>query len=198
MSYTFASCTLHALPLVLCTQLMMQALSMVVLSYSASNAVAFVPSGMTPTIISSSGCSGVRSSSRYLAKGLVPGWIQRPEEGSRSRKYRSRRLFSKSDQAEPTATLTSKRDKRSTVPVKKEPRVSQRTEQDEFFGKVKERDGLRVRTGKKDDMMPVARLCVDTFRGPFEWWMLPLKLFQVCRASWVSTAAASPMIHRPC
>lgn len=79
--------------------------------------------------------------------------------------------------------LTSKRDERRTVPVKKEPIVSQCMEQDEFFRKIKERDGLRVRTGKKDDMMPVARLCVDTFRGPFEWWMLPFKLFQVCRLS---------------
>lgn len=178
-------------------QLTMQALSMAVISCSAPNTAAFVPSGMIPTIVSSSRCNGVRSS-WYLAKGLIPGWIHRPEEGLRSQKNRSRRLPSKSDQAELTAMLTSKRDERSAVPVKKEPRVSQCVEQDEFFGMIKEREGLRVRTGKQDDMMPVARLCVDTFRGPFEWWMLPFKLFQVCHVSWVATTAASLMIHRPC
>lgn len=60
--------------------------------------------------------------------------------------------------------------------------ISQRDEQERILGDICQEEvksGLRFRTGNKDDMLPITRLCVDTFRGPFEWWMLPLQLFQV-------------------
>lgn len=70
--------------------------------------------------------------------------------------------------------------------------VSQRKEQEQVLKKFAKEEGgglgaefnnLRVRTGQKGDMLGVSQLCVDTFRGPFEWYMLPLQLFQVWPAS---------------
>lgn len=60
--------------------------------------------------------------------------------------------------------------------------VSQSEEQERILRNISEsegKSGLLIRTGTKDDMFSVTRLCVDTFRGPFEWWMLPVQLFQV-------------------
>lgn len=63
--------------------------------------------------------------------------------------------------------------------------VSQREEQDGVLqkfssqGGVDVESGLRVRTAQKDDMFSISHLCVDTFRGPFEWFELPFQLFQV-------------------
>lgn len=63
--------------------------------------------------------------------------------------------------------------------------VSQREEQDGVLqkfssqGGVDVESGLRVRTAQKDDMFSISHLCVDTFRGPFQWFELPLQLFQV-------------------
>lgn len=66
--------------------------------------------------------------------------------------------------------------------------VSQREEQEEVLKKIHYNSDaslasskLRVRTGLKSDMAAVSHLCVDTFRGPYEWYMLPLQLFQVAR-----------------
>lgn len=63
--------------------------------------------------------------------------------------------------------------------------VSQREEQEQVLKKLRQSDStngrssLLVRTGIKGDMARVSRLCIDTFRGPFAWWMFPLQLFQV-------------------
>lgn len=62
--------------------------------------------------------------------------------------------------------------------------TSQREEQEKVLKRFCQEDnriasGLRVRTGQKADMLTISHLCVDTFRGPFEWWMLPVQLFQV-------------------
>ncbi|CAN0470861.1 unnamed protein product, partial [Laminaria digitata] len=62
--------------------------------------------------------------------------------------------------------------------------VSQREEQDGVLqkfssqGGVDVESGLRVRTAQKNDMFSISHLCVDTFRGPFQWFELPLQLFQ--------------------
>lgn len=64
--------------------------------------------------------------------------------------------------------------------------VSQREEQERILNKLSEAENksdLVFRTGTRDDMFKITRLCIETFRGPFEWWMLPLQLIQVrwCR-----------------
>lgn len=64
--------------------------------------------------------------------------------------------------------------------------ISQRKEQQEVLNSMslnsaanQAATGLRVRTSLKDDMRAVSHLCVDTFRGPYEWYMLPLQIFHV-------------------
>lgn len=65
--------------------------------------------------------------------------------------------------------------------------VSQRKEQDSVLTRWRSSEdgvdvgesGLLVRTAQKDDMFSISHLCVDTFRGPYEWYMLPLQLFEV-------------------
>ncbi|CAM9139408.1 unnamed protein product [Ectocarpus fasciculatus] len=62
--------------------------------------------------------------------------------------------------------------------------VSQRVEQDEVLerftseGGVPEAAKLAVRTANSGDMPSISRLCIDTFRGPFQWFELPVQLFQ--------------------
>lgn len=71
--------------------------------------------------------------------------------------------------------------------------VSQREEQDGVLQKFSSHggsgveSGLLVRTAQKDDMFSISHLCVDTFRGPFQWFEFPLQLFQV-RNVYPSTA----------
>ncbi|CAM9547398.1 unnamed protein product [Scytosiphon promiscuus] len=62
--------------------------------------------------------------------------------------------------------------------------VSQRVEQNEVLerftaeGGIPAEASLAVRTVNKSDMLGISRLCIDTFRGPFQWFELPLQLFQ--------------------
>ncbi|CAM9464784.1 unnamed protein product [Ectocarpus sp. 4 AP-2014] len=62
--------------------------------------------------------------------------------------------------------------------------VSQRVEQDEVLdrftsaGGVPEAAKLAVRTANSGDMPSISRLCIDIFRGPFQWFELPIQLFQ--------------------
>ncbi|CAM9815999.1 unnamed protein product [Pylaiella littoralis] len=56
--------------------------------------------------------------------------------------------------------------------------VSQREEQESVLRKLEASSGLRIRTVNKGDMLSISRLCIDTFRGPFQWFELPLQLFQ--------------------
>lgn len=74
--------------------------------------------------------------------------------------------------------------------------VSQRDEQERLLAQFSEgigdSAGFRVRTGGNKDMPTVSRLCVETFRGPYEWWMLPLQVFQVIPAA--SAVSASTLL----
>lgn len=83
--------------------------------------------------------------------------------------------------------------------------VSQRTEQDQVLEKFCSEGGgtgidpgLTIRTGQKSDMLSVSHLCVDTFRGPFEWYMLPFQLFQVsCCIARMKEKADRPFLSKP-
>ena len=168
---------------------MMQTLSVAVLSYGLSVGVAFAPPSVMPISNASAGSSCLR---RCSTRGPVPCWIQRRHKDARARNVNSRRLLFSRDQNGPIMVVESKKSGRGALAVTKSrsnERVSQRVEQDQVLGKMEKRDGLRVRTGRGSDMMQVARLCVDTFRGPFEWWMQPLRVYRVGLASCVLGAA---------
>ncbi|CAM9237054.1 unnamed protein product [Discosporangium mesarthrocarpum] len=57
---------------------------------------------------------------------------------------------------------------------------SQREFQDQVLEKrsIDADSGLRVRTGRSADMPAVSHLCIEAFRGPFEWWMTPIQIIQ--------------------
>lgn len=145
------------------------------LSHGACFGLAFAPPGSLQSVVSRHATPPVsyrRLSTRQL--------LFSPEHG---------------DHAEPIVVVSPKKDGRTAAPTTSggwgswEKVVSQREEQDGVLRKwcassseggvdVGE-SGLLVRTAQKDDMFSISHLCVDTFRGPFEWYMLPLQLFQV-------------------
>lgn len=147
-----------------------------VLSHGVSLGLAFAPSGLLP--IGTSRCA-------------IPGAAATTVVAHR-RPFSTQLLFSPEhgDHAGPIAVVSPKKVEGKTVATSKaggwgswKKVVSQREEQDrvlqKFSSGVTVESGLIVRTGQRDDMMSISQLCVDTFRGPFEWFMLPLRLFQV-------------------
>lgn len=117
------------------------------------------------------------------------------------------------DHAGPIAVVTSKKEgsDKTVGPTSAggwgswEKVVSQRKEQDGVLqkfssqGGVDVESGLLVRTAQKDDMFSISHLCVDTFRGPFQWFEFPLQLFQVLLSKYPYTATllAVPFVFVP-
>lgn len=161
----------------------MLALHVAVLSYGASLALAF-PSSVLPTTSRSSAFRRYRPP--RIQRRLSTKLLFSPEHG---------------DSGGPISVVRPNKRKggegggggSKTVGLKKaggwgawEKVVSQREDQEDVLDRfskegegMKHDRGLVVRTGKKQDMLSISHLCVDTFRGPFEWWMLPVQLFEV-------------------
>ncbi|CAM9593673.1 unnamed protein product [Choristocarpus tenellus] len=56
---------------------------------------------------------------------------------------------------------------------------SQRKEQDLILQSLTGPDvGVYVRSASSADMPQVSHICIECFRGPFEWWMKPIQLVQ--------------------
>lgn len=143
----------------------------VMLSYIASVGLAF-----SPHLIMSP-----------IAKNSITAAFRRPHPQSHDTRRTCTHLLFSADKSKVAALSTQKS---ASVDLKGSwgswaKVVSQREEQERVLEKIRESDdtnnksNLLVRTGTKGDMQSISHLCIDTFRGPFKWWMLPLQLFQV-------------------